>query len=115
MPTYIIGRDQVTTAPGVLNDNIRSVSLTVQGNEQDVTVFKSTALTQMETMIGLVEISFEVNCTATTATVGMSGAFVVGNLDGDDMEIVAEVTDVKRTTTPKGVDEFSVSYSVRPS
>ena len=115
MPSYILGRDQVTTAPGVVNDDIQNVELKLSGSEQDVTVFKSSALTRIETMVGLVDVSFEITCTNATATVGMSGAFEVGNLDGDTLSLDAVVTDVKLTVTPKGVMQYVVSYGVKPA
>lgn len=114
MPTYVIGRDQVTTAPGVVNDNIKSCTLRVSGNEVDVTVFKAQPLTQSESMVGLVEITFEITATHTTATIGQQGQFQVGNLDGASMGVEAVVTDVKTTTTPRGVDEHVISYAVKP-
>ena len=113
MPTYKLGRKQVTTAPGVLNDDIKSASLKVSGSEQDVTVFKATPLTQIETMIGLVDISFEIVCTDTTATRGLTGSFEIGGVDGDAIELDAIVTEVKMAVTPKGMREYTVSYGVK--
>jgi len=115
MPTYILGRDQVATAPGVQNDNIKRVSLKVAGSEQDVTVFKSIALTQIETMVGLVDITFEIVATAATATVGQTGAFEIGKVDGSDLQAQAVVTDVRVNVTPKGMKEFTVSYAIKQS
>lgn len=115
MPTYILGRDQVVTAPGIAsNDDVKSVKLKVSGSEQDVTVFKSTALTQLETMIGLVDMSFEVVCTHTTAVVGNAGSFEIGNVSGDDISVDAVVLDVKMGITPKGVQQYTVSYGIKP-
>lgn len=114
MPTYILGRDQVTTAPGIDNDDIQSVELKVSGSEQDVTVFKATALTQIETMISLVDVSFEITATATAATIGQSGPFIVGNVDGADLECDAVVTDIKDSVTPKGLRAKVVSYAIKP-
>lgn len=114
MPSYVIGRDQITTAPGVLNDNIKSCTLRVSGNEVDVTTFKATALTQSESMVGLVEITFEITATHTTAEQGDEGAFEIGNLDSAVMQVNAVVTEVKLTTTPRGVDEYTISYAVKP-
>jgi|NOAtaT_6_FD_contig_31_6187202_length_976_multi_7_in_0_out_0_2 hypothetical protein len=113
MPTYKIGRKQITTAPGVDNDDIKSASLKVSGSEQDVTVFKATPLTQIETMIGLVDITFEIVCTDTDAQRGDSGAFVIGGLDGSTMQLDAIVTEVKMGVTPKGMREYTVSYGMK--
>ena len=115
MPTYILGRDQVTTAPGVDNDNIVRVSINPSGSEIDTTVFKTTALTQVETQIGLVDISFEIVATATTATRGMTGAFEVGNIDGEDLSVQAVVTSVRANVTPKGKVEYTISYGIQPA
>ena len=115
MPTYILGRDQVVTAPGIVsNDDVKSVKLKVSGSEQDVTVFKSTTLTQIETMIGLVDMSFEIVCTHTTAAIGDDGSFEIGNVDGDTLNIDAVVLDVKMGVTPKGVQQYTVSYGIKP-
>jgi hypothetical protein len=113
MPTYKIGRKQITTAPGVENDDIKSASLKVSGSEQDVTVFKAAPLTQIETMVGLVDITFEIVCTATTAQRGDSGAFVIGGLDGSAIDLDAIVTEVKLGVTPKGMREYTVSYGMK--
>jgi len=113
MPTYKIGRKQITTAPGVDNDDIKSASLKVSGSEQDVTVFKAAPLTQIETMIGLVDITFEIVCTATSAVRGDSGSFVIGGLDGDSIDLDAIVTEVKLGVTPKGMREYTVSYGMK--
>jgi hypothetical protein len=115
MPSYILGRDQATTAPGVVNDDIQNVELKLSGSEQDVTVFKDSALTQVQTMVGLIDVSFEITCTHATATVGQFGTFTVGNLDGGSLQLDAVVTDVKRTVTPKGIEQYVVSYGVKPA
>ena len=115
MPTYILGRNQVVTAPGIAsNDDVKSVKLKVSGSEQDVTVFKSTALTQLETMVGLVDMSFEIVCTHTTATIGQSGSFEIGNVDGNTIQVDGVVLDVKMGVTPKGVQQCTVSYAIKP-
>lgn len=103
MPTYILGRNQSITAPGVSNNDVKDVQLKVSGSEQDVTVFGDT---EVKTLVSLVDATFEVMCTATTATVGTTGNFTVGHLSGS-----AVVTDVKQSITPKGIQEFTVSYA----
>lgn len=113
MPTYKLGRNQVTTAPGVDNDDIKSVSMKISGNDLDVTVFKSTPLTQLESMVGLVDVTFEIICTDTTATRGLTGAFTVGSLDGSTLQLEAIVTEVKLSVTPKGMQQYTVSYGVK--
>jgi hypothetical protein len=114
MPAYILGRECVSTIPGVANDDIESVDIKVDGDELDATVFKSTALTDADvlTQVGLVEIAFEVTCTHHTATRGMKGAAVVGNIDTSDLEAEAVVVDIKHTVTPKGRQGFVISYAL---
>lgn len=109
MPTYKLGRECVATLPGVTNDNIQDVTISVQGTEIDVTVFKATALTQVESTVGLSDVTIDVNCTAHTATIGTQGAMTLASLDG---ELEAVVVDVKERVTPKGLVEYTVSYGV---
>ena len=112
MPTYIIGRDQSITAPGISNDDVKKVMLKAAGTEHDVTVFGASALTAISTMIGLVDVSIEVTAMNTTAVVGNKGEISVGNFSPTDAQAV--VTDVKFTVTPKGVKEYTVSYAITP-
>lgn len=115
MPAYALGRDQVSTAPGVDNDNIVRCSINASGSEIDTTVFKTTALTQVETQIALVDITFEIVATATTAFRGMTGPFEVGKIDGEELGVQAVVTDVRAATTPKGRVEYTISYAIQPA
>lgn len=114
MPTtsYKLGRDAVATLPGVVNDDVISVTVNVSGNQLDVTTFKATPLTQWEYMVGLVDITFDVTCTSTDATVGDVGACNVAGLgDGDGLE--ATVLEIKQSVTPKGKVEYTVSYGLQ--
>jgi hypothetical protein len=113
MPTYIIGRDQSITAPGIVNDDVKKVALKASGTEHDVTVFGASALTAISTMIGLVDVSIEVTAMNTTAEIGDTGEISVGNFEPTGAEAV--VTDVKWSVTPKGVKEYTVSYAIHPA
>jgi hypothetical protein len=110
--TYKLGRDCVATIPGVVNDDIITVTANVQGNQLDVTTFKATALTQWEYMAGLTDITIDVTCTNHDAAVGDVGACNVAGLgDGDGLE--ATVLEIKETVTPKGKVEYTVSYGLQ--
>lgn len=114
MPTtsYKLGRDAVSTLPGVTNDDIIGVTINVTASEQDITTFKSTPLTQWEYMAGMVEITIEVSCTDFSGAVGDSGSCNVAGLGaGGDLD--ACVLEVKQSITPKGRVEFSVSYGLQ--
>jgi hypothetical protein len=108
----ILGREQVSDIPGVDNDDIESVEISADGDELDATVFKSTALTQMETQVGLVDISVVCNCTHHTATVGQQGTFEVGKVDDVSLESELVVIDIEKSVTPKGREGFKISYAL---
>jgi hypothetical protein len=112
--TYKLGRDCVATLPGVTNDDIITVTANVQTNQQDVTTFKATALTEAVYMAGLTDITIDVTCTSHDATVGDVGACNVAGLgDGDGLE--ATVLEIKEAVTPKGKVEYTVSYGLQAS
>lgn len=108
--TYKLGRDCVATLPGMTNDDVVDVTITVSASQQDVTVFKTTALTNVEYVAGLIEITLDVVCTNHTATIGQSGTQVVAGLPSG---LNAEVLDVKETVGPKGRAEYTVTYGLR--
>jgi hypothetical protein len=114
MPAFLLGRDQVSTIPGVVNDDIESVEIKVDGDELEATVFKATPLTSADvlTQVGLVEVAFECTCTHHSATIGLKGPAVVGKIDTDDLEAEAVVVDIKRTVTPKGRQGYVISYAI---
>lgn len=108
---YKMGRDCVATVPGVSNNDIIDVDVNVQGNEIDVTTFAATgSVTEVKTMIGLADVSFDVNCTAHNATVGQTGPLTLAHLDDT---LSAVVLDIKLNgVTPKGLVQYTVSYGV---
>lgn len=112
MPTFLLGRDDVSTIPGVENDDIEQVTITYAGDELDATVFKSTSLTEIVTQVGLVDISIECTCTNHEATRGQKGAFIVGNSDSEDLGVQAQVMEIKKTVTPKGKEGYTISYAL---
>jgi hypothetical protein len=113
MPTYKLGRSCVADVPGIVNDDIMDVDMNVQGTEEDVTVFKSTAVTNIETMVTLADVSFDVTCTAHDCAVGDEGDFVLAGMDTEDNGLQAVVLDIKMAgLTPKGVQQWTVSYGV---
>jgi hypothetical protein len=109
MPTYKLGRECVATLPGVTNTDVQDVTINVQGTEIDVTVFKDEVLTQVESTVGLSDVTIDVNCTAHAATIGTQGAMTIAQLDGD---LDAVVLEIKERVTPKGLVEYTVSYGV---
>jgi len=108
--TYKLGRDCVADLPGMANDDIVDVTVTASASQQDVTTFKSTALTQNEYMAGLVEITIDVVCTHHTAALGDHGPQDVAGLPAD---LEAEVVDIKESVGPKGRAEYTVTYGLR--
>lgn len=112
MPTFILGRDQVSEIPGVENDDIEQVTITYAGDELDATVFTSEALDDMVTQVGLVDISIECTCTNHAASRGLKGSFTVGNSDGGDLEKQAVVMEIKKSVTPKGREGYTISYAL---
>lgn len=112
MPTFILGRDQVASLPGVENDDIEQVTITYAGDELDATVFGAAPLTAMVTQVGLVDISIECTCTDHTAARGQKGSFEVGNSTSADLVADAVVMEIKKTVTPKGREGYTISYSL---
>lgn len=107
--TYKLGRDAVSTIPGISNDDIIDVTANVSADELDVTTFGSTAITTPVYMAGLVDVTVDVVCTHHTCTIGQHGAQVVAGLpSGYD----AVVLDVKESANPKGKAEFTVTYGL---
>lgn len=111
--TYLLGRDQVSTIPGVENDDIEQVTITLAGDELDATVFEQTSLTEMKTQVGLVDISIECTCTHHSAVRGDTGTFEVGNTKAGNLDgAQAIVMEIKKTITPKGRAGYTISYSL---
>lgn len=106
--TYKLGRDAIADVPGVENDDIVDATINVSGGDLDVTVFKATALTEIVHMVGLVEITIDVNCTHVTGTVGLQDTFDIAGLPNTDFELV--ILDIKDSVTPKGRVEYTVTY-----
>lgn len=107
--TYKLGRDAVTDLPGMQNCDIIDVTVNVSADQLDVTTYGATALTEPVYMAGLVDISIDVSCTNTTATIGQRGAFDVASLPSD---FDAIVLDVKESANPQGKAEFTVTYGL---
>lgn len=111
MAKYKMGRACVATLPGVSNNDIKDVTVNASATELDVTTFPTSgSLTRADYMPGLVDVTIDVTCTDTTATVGMTGAQDVANID---TELEAVVLDVKESVSPKGVVEYTVTYGLQ--
>lgn len=109
--TYKLGRDAIADLPGMANDDIRDVTVTVSADELEVTTFATTVRTHSVYMTGLLDATFDVTCVEHTATLGQRGPATILSLDGLD----AIVLDIKESATPKGVAEFTVTYGVIPT
>lgn len=111
MPTvsYKMGRNCVTTLPGVDNDDIKGVTINASATQLDVTAFKSTPLTQWEYMAGLIDVTIDVQCTHVSGAVGQQGMQDVANLPSD---LEAVILEIKEKATPKGVVEYTVTYGL---
>jgi hypothetical protein len=107
--TYKLGRDAVTELPGLANCDIIDVTVNVSADQLDVTTYGATALTEPVYMAGLVDVSIDVTCTETTATIGQRGAFDVASLP-DTFDAI--VLDVKESASPQGKAEFTVTYGL---
>lgn len=113
MPTttsYKLGRDCVSVLPGVSNDDIVDVTINVTADQLDVTVFKSTPLTQWEYMAGLIDVSIDVVCTHVDGEVGDFGPYDVASLPAD---LEACIVEIKEKPTTKGKVEYTVSYTLQ--
>lgn len=108
--TYRLGRDCVAELPGIVNDDVVDVTVTASASQQDVTTFKSTALTQYEYMAGLIEITIDVVCTNHACEIGDHGTQEVAGLPSD---LDAEVLEVKEGVGPKGRVEYTITYGLR--
>jgi hypothetical protein len=108
--TYKLGRDCVAELPGMSNDDIIDVTINVTADQLDVTVFKSTPLTQWEYMAGLIEITIDVTCTNVDGAVGDVGTYDVAGLPAD---LEACILEIKEKPTPKGKVEYTVSYGLQ--
>jgi len=109
MSTYKLGRNAIASLPGVDNEDIKDVTVNVNAEQLDVTVFKATAIDKAEYMAGLVDVTIDVMCTATTAEVGDIGECDVANLPTD---LQACVLNVSEKVTPRGMVEYTVSYGL---
>ncbi len=111
MPTtsYKLGRDAVAELPGMQNCDIVDVTVNVSADQLDVTTYGTTALTAPKFLAGLVDISIDVTCTATTAAVGDRGPCDVANVPA---AFDAIVLDVKQSASPQGKGEFTVTYGL---
>jgi hypothetical protein len=106
-----MGRACVASLPGVVNSDIKDVTINASATELDVTTFPATgSLTKADYMPGLVDVTIDVTCTDTTATVGMTGAQDVANIE---TALEAVVLDVKESVTPKGIVEYTVTYGLQ--
>lgn len=106
-----MGRACVATIPGIDNNDIKDVTVNASATELDVTTFPATgSLTAAEFMPGLIDLTIDVTCTHTTATVGQAGAQDIANID---TALEAVVLDVKETVTPKGAVEYTVTYGLQ--
>lgn len=111
--TYVLGRDCVSTLPGVSNSDIMNVSLNVSANEMDVTTFKATALTDSVYMAGLVDVTIDVTCTNHSGSIGTSGSCGVAGFDAYSVNAI--ILDIKEAATPQGLVEYTVSYGLKPA
>lgn len=106
--TYKLGRDCIADVPGVANDDIIDATISVSGGDLDVTCFKATAVTEIVHMVGMVDITIDVNCTNVTGEIGDQDAFDIAGLPNTGYELV--ILDIKEKPNLKGKVEYTVSY-----
>lgn len=111
MPSYKLGRDAVATLPGLVNDDIKDVTVNVSAEELDVTVFGEAVLTDASFFAGLIDVTIDVVCTHHTATIGQVGAKTIAGLPSD---LDAVVLNVSERVNPRGMVEFTVQYGLTP-
>jgi hypothetical protein len=104
MAKYKLGKSSLVTAPGVILDNVVDVDLNASGDEVDITVFGDT---EKQIGCGLLDVTVEVTATQHSATVGSSGSVSVGGMS----DVKCVVVDVKNKVTPKGRNEYTISYA----
>lgn len=107
--TYKLGRDAVSTLPGMANDDIVDVTVNVSAEQLEVTTYGANPVTAPVYMAGLIDITIDVTCTDHSAAIGDQGAQVVAHLPA---EYDAVVLDVKESANPKGRAEFTVTYGL---
>lgn len=111
MPTttsYKLGRDCIADVPGVANDDIVDATINVTGNDLDVTCFKATAVSELVHMVGLVEITIDVNCTHVSGVIGDEGSFDIAGLPNTDFNLT--ILDIKEKPNLRGKVDYTVSY-----
>jgi hypothetical protein len=104
MPRFRLGKNASITAPGVTTDNVVDVDINASGDEVDITVFGDT---EKQIGCGLLDVTVEVTATAHTATVGQTGAVTVGGITA----LTCVVLDIKAKSSPKGRNEYTITYS----
>jgi hypothetical protein len=104
MAKYKLGKNALLTAPGVSLDNVVDVDLNASGDEVDITVFGDT---EKQIGCGLLDVTVEVTATQHSATVGSTGPITVGGMTA----VGCVVIDVKNKVSPKGRNEYTISYA----
>jgi hypothetical protein len=104
MAKYKLGKKALLTAPGVDLDNVVDVDLNASGDEVDITVFGDT---EKQIGCGLLDVTVEVTATSHSATVGSAGPITVGGMTA----VQCVVLDVKNKVSPKGRNEYTISYA----
>jgi hypothetical protein len=104
MAKYKLGKNALLTAPGVSLDNVIDVDLNASGDEVDITVFGDT---EKQIGCGLLDVTVEVTATQHSATVGATGPITVGGMTA----VGCVVLDVKNKVSPKGRNEYTISYA----
>jgi len=104
MAKYKLGKNSLITAPGVILDNVVDVDLNASGDEVDITVFGDT---EKQVGCGLLDVTVDVTATQHSTTVGATGAITVGGMTS----VGCVVLDVKNKVSPKGRNEYTITYA----
>ena len=104
MAKYKLGKNALLTAPGVSLDNVVDVDLNASGDEVDITVFGDT---EKQIGCGLLDVTVEVTATQHSTAVGATGPITVGGMSA----VGCVVIDVKNKVSPKGRNEYTISYA----
>lgn len=107
---YKLGRDAISGLPGVANCDIVDATVNVAADQLDITTYGATALTEAKFRAGLIDITIDVVCTNTSATLGTRGPCEIASLPDSSFDAI--VLDIKESANPQGRGEFTVTYGL---
>lgn len=105
MAKYKLGKNAVATLPsGIVTDDFVEATVTLAGDELDVTVFGDT---ETQVQPGLVDATFELVVTNHSVTVGVPSTITIAGLTAHP--VICTGIDAK--VSPKGRFEYTLTYA----